>query len=161
MFKSRNWIVNDDLHFLIDNITPKDYEMLVFPENIDTLVIAGDYLDELVIPDGVKYVVVNELSLRKLTVPDSVIWLNCDDNCLRELELPGSIEFVDAHNNFLTHLEFRTPPTELWMFNVKNNRLSNLDFETTSNLFCLNTMLNPHLSLSNSLKEFLATHECE
>lgn len=163
MFKSLVRVINDSTDFLVDHITPNDYASLVFPENIHSLVIAGDYLDELVIPEGVRFACVSELSLRKLVVPDSVIWLNCEDNCLRELELPGGIEYVDAHNNFLTRLEFRKPPTELGVLNVENNRLRSLDFEVTSNLYGLNTKINSHndepIELSPSLKEFLATHE--
>jgi len=161
MFRSRVWKAGKEHDFLIDNITPKDYETLVFPKNIDAVVIEGDYLDELIVPEGVKNVVVADLSLRKLVIPDSVIWLNCENNCLTELELPGGIEYVDAHNNFLTRLEFRSPPLELGRLDVKNNRLTKLDFETTSNLYGLNIMHNRDLVLSRSLQEFLATHECE
>lgn len=137
-------VTHDDDTLILKHITPEDWENVVMPEGIRTLIITG-YMDDLVIPDGVVKVYANALGLRRIHVSNSVKTLSVNTNCLRVIELPSDIEEVDLSHNPLGVLTFRAPPTALYSLDLENTMMQTLDFPAPSTLNELNLSRTTHL----------------
>lgn len=135
--------------------TQEDIDQLVFPKDLEEIVVIGDYIQRFTIPKGVERATIGMCALREIHVPDSVRYLNVEENCLTRLELPENIEHVRAVNNYLEKIEFRKPPRALQVFLVHKNRLQELTFEAPTTLDYVDVRKNPLMNVSDSIKRII------
>lgn len=126
--------------------TQEDMDAFEYPANVLNVNFTGDYMEHLKVPEGVQSLMCANLGLKTLEVPDSMIQLYCMNNRLRVLELPRDIEIVDAQFNILHDVEFREPPTSLLKINLKENRISSIDFPVPPSLYFVNIKKNIYLN---------------
>jgi hypothetical protein len=114
----------------ISYASQKDIDDMVFPENVEDIIITGDHIDHLKIPDGVESVTCGKMGLKTIFLPDSVRFFYCANNLLKNIELPQDIILVDIDNNYLETITFRNgDPTQLEVFRLNENlRIHTLDF---------------------------------
>lgn len=120
--------------FFIRNVNNDAMKKVVIPPMAKSLLIDGDYLDELVIPEGIVFCACPNLGLRTLIVPDSVEHLFCNRNTLRDLELPKSLYSLDASHNPLYTVSFRAEMPAISILRMRSVKATTLDFKV--NEFC-------------------------
>lgn len=136
----------DTCSFLVERAKQPDIDGLVYPEEVDTLTITGDYFYHLRVPEGVKTLVCSGVGLTALELPDSIEAVYIDNNKLSRLEVPNSIVRVIANNNLIEELVFRGgDPYKLEDLELKGNRLSTLDFNPPPTLENIRLYPNWHM----------------
>ena len=135
------------------NVTPDTMASVEWPAGLETLIVAGDYLDTLVIPEGVDFVSCESLGLRNIVVPDSLLSLYCARNCLRSLELPSGLERLDASHNCLYDLSFRPPgPVALFCLDLEDVKLPSLDLKVNPDCSIVLGRVKHNMTLSAEVK---------
>lgn len=134
---------SDDVKTLnISYATQADIDAIVFPADVDTVMVSYSRIERIRIPEGVTSCLLSRIGLQELYIPDSVEYLYCSNNFLTALELPADIIVVEANFNHLQSVVFRKPPTAIARLLLNENWLSELEFDPPESLEVLNIRFN-------------------